>query len=108
MFEATGLQASKIVPRIARKFEAGPIVVTRAVNDRLAEDGRFAAFIWKSLGRHLRGDWGDLGEEDKQENAFSLTRDLRLFSAYEANGYKVWIITEADRSVTTVLFPEDY
>lgn len=59
--------------------------------------------------RHQTGDWGNLEEEDKAENEFSLTRDLRLFSAYYLkDGTKIWIITEADRSATTVLLPSEY
>jgi hypothetical protein len=54
------------------------------------------------------GDWGDLSDEDKQENEYSLTRRLRLLSRYSFGNEKVWIITEADRSVTTILLPEEY
>lgn len=59
--------------------------------------------------RHSRGDWGDVGPEDKAENELSLKEGFRLLSAYsDRNGNKFWVITEADRSVTTVLLPEDY
>lgn len=62
-----------------------------------------------ALNRHLRGDWGDLCDEDKAENEFSLTKGFRLFSVYHtAEGTKFYIITEADRSVTTILLPSDY
>ena len=55
------------------------------------------------------GDWGDLDNEDKQENELSLKEGYRLLSAYKKEGLpKIWIITEADRSATTVLFPEEY
>ena len=61
------------------------------------------------LRRHQRGDWGDLDDEDKAENEFSLTKHLRIFSSYNlAEKIKVWVITEADRSVTTILLPEEY
>jgi hypothetical protein len=61
------------------------------------------------LMRHQSGDWGDLGEEDRAENDFSLNRGLRLLSAYHLlDGTKVWIISEADRSATTVLLPSEY
>lgn len=57
----------------------------------------------------MTGDWGDLCEEDRQANEDALNRDLRLLSAYsDRNGAKFWIITEADRSLTTILLPEDY
>lgn len=61
------------------------------------------------MSRHHRGDWGDLDEEDKQTNDQALIDGGRLFSAYHsATGIKVWIITEADRSATTVLLPSEY
>ena len=91
------------------KFPLGQMVMTRGVNDRVAEDTEFSKFVIESIGRHARGEWGDLCEEDKKENEFALGKCLRLFSAYEKEGLpKLWVITEADRSVTTCLFPEEY
>lgn len=61
------------------------------------------------LSRHIRGDWGLFDEEDRQENEFSVDKHLRLLSAYETeDGVKYWIITEADRSQTTILLPDNY
>ena len=61
------------------------------------------------LARHQSGDWGDVCEEDRKENEFSLTRRLRLFSVYHTSkDVKIWVITEADRSITTILLPEEY
>ena len=61
------------------------------------------------LSRHERGDWGDLGDDDRAENEFSLGKCLRLFSAYNLDDVTtIWIITEADRSTTTILLPADY
>jgi hypothetical protein len=61
------------------------------------------------LSRHLLGDWGDLGEEDKKENEFSVLNNFRILSAYTlTTSVKIWIITEADRSATTILLPEEY
>lgn len=91
------------------KFPYGILVFTRGVNDKAAEDSAFAAFVLHSLNRHGQEDWGDLCDEDKRENELSLKEGFRLLSAYEKDGLpKIWIITEADRSVTTVLFPEEY
>lgn len=91
------------------KFPIGQLVVTRGVNDRIAEDIDFARFVCESLQRHMDGDWGNIGEQDKQENEFSLDKHLRLLSAYDQEGLpRIWIITEADRSATTVLFPDEY
>lgn len=61
------------------------------------------------LQRHAVGDWGDLCFDDKAENDLSLEQGFRILSAYHLqNLEKIWIITEADRSVTTILLPEDY
>ncbi len=62
------------------------------------------------LGRHESGDWGDLSDEDVAENEFSLKEGFRLLSAYKLpdTGERIWIITEADRSITTLLLPEEY
>jgi len=91
------------------KFALGRVVITRGINDRIAEDSRFAKFAMESLKRHASGDWGDLCEEDKAQNEFALGKTLRLLSAYNRAGLpKIWIITEADRSVTTTLFPDEY
>ena len=93
----------------SRKFSLGQLVMTRGVNDKIADDANFSRFVIESLGRHAKGDWGDLGQEDKQENELSLKKGFRLLSAYERDGLpKIWIITERDRSVTTVLFPDEY
>jgi len=61
------------------------------------------------LARHISGDWGDLGAEDKEENELSLKEGFRILSAYKLpTGQKLWVITEADRSATTILKPEEY
>ena len=61
------------------------------------------------LSRHLRGDWGEVNEQDWKENDFSVTNGYRILSAYKARcGEEIWIITEADRSVTTLLLPDEY
>ena len=86
------------------KFNPGRIVITRnALNYLNPDDVRI------SIGRHLSGDWGNCGAEDWQSNEEALIDGLRLFSVYaDRAGVKFWIITEADRSSTTVLLPEDY
>jgi len=90
-------------------IDMGRLLMTRGVNDLVSEDETFAKFVMDSLTRHRRGDWGDLTEEDKQENELSLKEGYRLLSAYESERLpKIWIITEADRSATTILFPDEY
>jgi len=65
--------------------------------------------IFDLLLRHLRGDWGDISETDRQQNELSLTAGLRILSSYPLRSdCKVWVITEWDRSATTVLLPGDY
>jgi hypothetical protein len=65
--------------------------------------------VQQALQRHVMGDWGDLTAEDKKSNDQALQTGERLLSAYHtANGTKFWIITEADRSSTCVLLPDDY
>lgn len=102
-----GLHHSPI-ERLRGKFSLGQNVMTRGVADKVAVDIKFSEFVFKSLKRHASGDWGDMCEDDKKANENALKVGERLFSAYEHAGRKVWIITEADRSATTILFPEEY
>ncbi|MDD5011554.1 MAG: hypothetical protein PHQ00_05475 [Phycisphaerae bacterium] len=91
----------------SKLFEGGQLFFTEGVNNLIAENIDFSAQVCKSLKRHLCGDWGDLEAEDKITNADALKNGDRIFSAY--NGVKrIWIITEADRSSTTVLLPSEY
>jgi len=96
--------------RLQGKFPLGQTVMTRGVADKVAIDIGFSEFVFKSLKRHANGDWGDLCQADKDENELALKQgNLRLFSAYSRPPLpKIWIITEADRSATTILFPEEY
>jgi hypothetical protein len=88
----------------AAKFPLGRVLATPNALESLT-----SADIHTALARHLSGDWGEVCEEDRKENERSLVHDLRLLSVYRsADGVKFWIITEADRSATTVLLPEDY
>ncbi len=65
--------------------------------------------IMQGIQRHQAGDWGDLSDDDRMANDRALVQGTRMISAYKArDGTRFWIITEADRSVTTVLLPEDY
>jgi hypothetical protein len=86
------------------KVPLGRLVATpNAVETLQPED------IQAALRRHVTGDWGDLDEHDKLANEEALLRGDRLFSAYHSEtGVKFYVITEWDRSVTTVLLPEDY
>lgn len=91
-----------------RKFEPGQVVSTPAVVETVPLET-----LLTCLDRHLRGDWGELNPADRAENDRALAEGDRILSSYDVNGYRdekvtVWIITEYDRSATTLLFPEDY
>ena len=87
-------------------FPSGQIVATPGAL-RLLE--RTNKTLLEFLSRHLRGDWGALCQEDEVENELSLRQGLRLLSSYPiTDTEKLWIITEADRSATTLLLPEEY
>ena len=60
------------------------------------------------LGRHIAGDWGDLDSADVAANVHAVQHDLRIFSSYVVGSAKVWVITEADRSSTCLLLPDEY
>ncbi len=89
-------------------FVLGRVVCTRGINDALADNANFAEFVTGCLKRHASGDWGDMDEQDKRENEYAIGKYLRLFSSYNYRDKKIWIISEADRSVTTILFPSEY
>jgi hypothetical protein len=87
-------------------FELGQIVATPGALAAIKKAGQQPG---EFLTRHVNRDWGDLDEEDRKENEYSLEHGFRLLSAYKTNaGDRLWIITEADRSVTTLLLPEEY
>lgn len=86
------------------KFSLGQLLITKAAEATLVPED-----VGRALTRHQTGDWGEVGEDDRKENELSLAEGFRLLSVYhDANGVKFWIITERDRSVTTVLLPDDY
>ncbi|WP_164102250.1 hypothetical protein [Candidatus Laterigemmans baculatus] len=87
-------------------FELGQIVATPGALEALAKAGRTAAEL---LSRHASGDWGSVCDEDGAANDSALEDGTRILSVYElASEVKVWAITEADRSSTCILLPEEY
>jgi hypothetical protein len=85
-------------------FPLGRVVITTNALEAVPADQ-----AQRALARHAAGDWGELCDDDRELNDGSLRDGGRLFSAYRAgDGTRFWVITEADRSVTTVLLPEDY
>lgn len=92
------------IPNAAPSFSLGHTLITDAARARLHPED-----VLQAIARHARGDWGELCPADVEENDLSLKEGFRLLSAYtDRRGTKFWIITEADRSATTVLLPEEY
>lgn len=112
----------------SKPLPLGRLVITQGVSTKLMENIRslssdemvqFAAvqmFIKRYLSRHSTGDWGDLDEHDTQANAMALEEGTRVMSVYNDVEYieghptkdRIYIITEHDRSATTILFPREY
>jgi hypothetical protein len=88
-------------------FLLGKTVATPGAIEALNTEGVSAREL---LERHVGGDWGDLSEDDRSENELSVKEGFRILSAYTLprTGVRLWIITEADRSVTTLLLPDEY
>src|SRR5580658_10451817 len=87
-------------------FSLGQLVATPGALAALEKAGQGPLDF---LSRHVHGDWGELCEEDRRENQFSLERGFRLLSSYRTlAGVKLYVITEADRCVTTILWPVEY
>ena len=95
-------------------FSMGRVFVTSSIQSLMISDLSFHTFVYTSLMRHEEGDWGEVGETDHESNELALVLELRLFSVYHcsaehsAHGDRIYIITEADRSATTVLWPREY
>jgi hypothetical protein len=89
-----------------RKFPLGRIVATPGALAALQAAGQQPH---EFLVRHVQGDWGNVSDEDRQENELSLREGFRILSAYHTRlGEQLWIISEADRSATTILLPSEY
>ena len=92
-------------PSISR-FALGQTYITPGAEEALIIAGQTTI---EFLRRHMSNDWGELSDEDVRENDLSLRQGFRVLSAYRtAKGQKLWIITEADRSSTTILLPDEY
>jgi hypothetical protein len=92
--------------RLVPKFSLGRVVATPGALRALKEANQNA---FEFLERHQVGDWGELCEEDRRENDFSLRNGFRILSSYRTrNNVKLWVITEADRSSTCLLLPQEY
>lgn len=94
-----------MAPTTATLFPTGTIAATPAALDVLHDSD---ATIGQLLDRHTSGDWGTVDPEDAHANTEALTHGHRIISSYDLDTETIWIITEADRSVTTILLPDDY
>jgi len=83
----------------------GRVVATPGALKLLAEAGGHPLDY---LARHATGDWGELCTFDRRQNEIALCEGYRVLSSYETTAGRVWIVTEADRSITTILLPEEY
>lgn len=86
-------------------FDLGRIVATPGALRLFEEKGADPLLF---LSRHITGDWSEMSEDDQEANRHGVLEGSRVFSAYSVCGVKVWIITEADRSATTFLLPDEY
>jgi len=97
---------SKVIENQAQLFPLGQIVATAGALEALESSRQTPA---EFLTRHATGDWGDLSADDIAENEFSIKNGFRLLSSYlTASGQRLWVITEAQRDLTTLLLPDEY
>ncbi len=87
-------------------FELGQVVMTQGISCLLNDN--IGASLQLYLMRHKNGDWGNVCVEDKISNDEATRTGMRVLSSYQFCGETIWIITEGDRSVTTILFPIEY
>jgi hypothetical protein len=118
--EATPSPTAVIIYTDAARFQLGQVVATPGAMELLQQTGFSAATL---LNLHVHGDWGDCGPKDAVQNELAIVRQRQLISIYRlVDGTKlaatprlkridlptIWIITEADRSATIILRPQDY
>ncbi len=93
---------------IPSQFPLGRIVMTKGVSDIFYSDDDFGKFVEMSLDSYANRNWGITCKEDRKMNEKALENNGRIFAAYKHGKRVIWVITEWDRSVTTILFPEEY
>lgn len=89
-------------------MEYGQIVATRSVADEMKASELFRLEVQEALQQYTSGDWGQMSETDKEENDRAVSEGERVLAAYQTSKGKIWIITEWDRTATTILFPNEY
>lgn len=94
--------------QLKSNFKIGKVLFTRGVNDLVAENNTFAKGVTQSLARYFEKDWGDLCDDDKKMNDDASKYGDRILARYKIEPQDIYIITEWDRSYTTILFPSEY
>jgi hypothetical protein len=89
-------------------MEYGQIVATRGISEEIERSALFAAEIATAFKRYQQHDWEELCEEDRRQNVEAVQIGERVLAAYPTTTGTIWIITEWDRSATTILFPSEY
>lgn len=95
-------------------FETGQVVTTCGIAQAMRDDYSFLLSVRECLDRHCRGDWGDVDDDSRRMNDDAIEAETkgeptdRLFSLYRIGDKEIYIITECDRSATTILFPDEY
>jgi len=101
------IDGNEVVVVTGTAFDLGTVVATSNLQERLGDKAH--RLLPKIIARHSAGDWGDVCDEDAKMNDAALTTDCRIMSVYKVkDDLEIWAITEADRSSTTLLLPEDY
>lgn len=96
------------------RFQSGPVMITPGVENLMNDSLESAVGVLACIGRHLNCDWGDIDDESRQMNDDAVECEEkgepteRIMSMYNSMDQTIWVITEWDRSVTTVLLPEEY
>lgn len=89
-------------------MEMGVVLTTRRIHELIQRDSRFKREVLRSLEYYKQHDWGIVSSEDKAENDHAVVEGDRILAAYDTKRGKIWIMTECDRSATTILFPSEY
>lgn len=90
-------------------FQMGSLLATCRVDELMKNSTDFLQFVLQSLRQYEHCDWGTLTQEDKSQNDYAVRNGERIMAQYDAPDQpRIWIITEWDRSVTTILFPDEY
>jgi hypothetical protein len=91
-----------------KMFKLGQIFITQGIKEIIKEEPILEVTLEVLLESYQRGDWGIICDEDKRANNKALIGDSRILAAYMLGNKKIWVITEWDRSLTTILLPEEY